>query len=531
MTPICIPIFINATHDWLTEIRAAEAALAGTSGMIELRADTATPDQLLAALAAAKLPVIVTIRPTWEGGLNEKSFEDRAAMFAQAASAGAAYIDLELESWKQSAAIREMAQRVCQQVERNSGPQLIISSHDFSGRPDVEGRIAELATIQIASVLKIAWRASSVIDAIDALRLVDETRRKHGRPLLALAMGEFGQLSRLLGAKFKQPFTFASTTRGSESAPGQPTVRDIRDLYQFQSQKPGSPTFGVIGWPVGHSLSPHIHNAGFRKIGFDGIYVPLPIEPAYDQFAAVIDALRHCPGMNLHGLSVTIPHKENAFRYVTQCGGNIDDLSRRIGAINTLVWNEDDSLRGFNSDYAGSLDALISAWGSAAKREDLAGKRIAVIGAGGAARAIVAGLAAYGATVVIYNRTEERAAALAADFNGHTGKVVAAPWGKLCSACCDAYINCTPLGMHPHIDASPIVGDPAWTPDTVVFDTVYNPLSTKFLQLAETKGAKTIPGTEMFIRQAAVQFEAFTGQPAPIDVFRKVLLEKLSVAD
>ena len=162
---------------------------------------------------------------------------------------------------------------------------------------------------------------------------------------------------------------------------------------------------------------------------------------------------------------------------------------------------------------------------------DLAGKRIAVIGAGGAARAIVAGLAAYGATVVIYNRTEERAAALAADFNGHTGKVVAAPWGKLCSACCDAYINCTPLGMHPHIDASPIVGDPAWTPDTVVFDTVYNPLSTKFLQLAETKGAKTIPGTEMFIRQAAVQFEAFTGQPAPIDVFRKVLLEKLSVAD
>ena len=265
----------------------------------------------------------------------------------------------------------------------------------------------------------------------------------------------------------------------------------------------------------------------------DAVYVPLPVKPTDDAFAAAVDALRAAPGMHLRGLSVTIPHKENAFRYAAERGAAIDDLSARLGVVNTFAWKNDTPAAGFtafNSDYAGALDALVSAW--TGKRSDVAGKRIAVLGAGGAARAIVAALAAHGATVVVYNRTKEKADALAAECSvaaaNAGGKVVAALWEKLCDSCCEAYINCTPLGMHPQVQGSPLdAPPPGWSADTVVFDTVYNPRITKLLKVAQAAGAKIVPGTEMFVRQAAVQFAEFTGKAAPIELFRDVLTAAL----
>jgi len=159
----------------------------------------------------------------------------------------------------------------------------------------------------------------------------------------------------------------------------------------------------------------------------------------------------------------------------------------------------------------------------------LADYRVAVIGAGGTGRTAVAALAHYGATVVVYNRTKERADALAAEFNGHSGKVVSARMEKLCDSCCQIYINTTSVGMHPKIDESPL-GDtpPSFASDTLVFDTIYNPMKTKLLQHAEARGAKTIGGVEMFVRQAAGQFTAWTGQPAPTDVMRQVVESRLT---
>ena len=146
-----------------------------------------------------------------------------------------------------------------------------------------------------------------------------------------------------------------------------------------------------------------------------------------------------------------------------------------------------------------------------------------------AGRTAVAALAHYGATVVVYNRTRERADALAAEFNGHSGKVVAADMAKLCDSCCHIYINTSSVGMSPNVDASPF-GDrpPDLTFDSVVFDAVYNPVRTKFLQQAEAAGARTINGVEMFVRQAAAQFEAWTGRAAPADVMRRVVEERLA---
>jgi len=188
---------------------------------------------------------------------------------------------------------------------------------------------------------------------------------------------------------------------------------------------------------------------------------------------------------------------------------------------------QDSQLYGFNTDYTAILDSITHAMGIT--RDELKGKRIAVLGAGGTGRTAVAALAHHGATVVVYNRTADRAEALAMEFTGRSGKVVAASMHKICDSCCDIYINTTSLGMSPNVDDSAF-GDkpPKLTSEHVVFDTVYNPMETKLLQQAKSAGAKTIGGVEMFVRQAAAQFEAWTSLPAPVDVMKRVVVDRLS---
>ena len=520
MTDIATPIFIKPGVDLEESLRAI--AEAGAT-MIELRCDTAPEKMILAAIDEASLPVIVTIRPTWEGGNYKGSENTRLDLIEAAMEAGADYVDVELVAWEKS---RDTRDRISDAIEKN-GTKLIISNHSFDARPaDLAERLARLRAVKDASILKIAWKAESILDAVEALRLTREHKAVERRPLLALAMGEEGGISRLLAAKFGSPLTFASLERGQESAPGQPTIAELRGLYRWDKQRRNTPVFGVIGWPVGHSLSPHIHNAGFDARNLDGVYVPLAIRPEYAAFKAAVDALRACGDMNLRGLSVTIPHKDNALRYAADTGATIDPLARSIGAVNTLVFPKSGPASALNTDYAGALDALVAAMGPAPA--DIAGATVAVIGAGGAARAIVAALAANGASVTIYNRTRERAAALAAEFSGKTGVVTAEDWSRLPHSTCRICINCTPLGMHPKVDASPVDFDPAWNARTIVFDTIYNPHKTQLLQLAEKKGATIITGLEMFVRQAAIQFRAFTGQEAPADLFRKVLRATLA---
>ena len=546
MQHICVPIFV---HDSATALAAMRQAVADGATLVELRCDT-TPLPLihealrlkstLALPDGSPLPAIVTIRPTWEGGHFDGDDQNRISLFEHAGLAGADFIDVELAAWKRSANLRQKIMLVCAHpAGKDDGPRprtckLILSNHSFDGRPaDLENRIAELRSIEQASILKIAWKAQNIRCGIDALRLMRQQHDRHdGRPLLALAMHEPGLISRVLSGKFFAPLTFGTTTLAPGSAPGQPTARDLSTMYRWTSQRPGQPTYAVIGHPVGHSLSPAIHNAGLAALGLEGTYVPLLIEPNYEAFRDTVNALRETPGMYLRGLSVTIPHKENAMRYARENAAAIDELSRHIGVVNTLSWNDAGRLQATNSDYAGSVDALAAALSSAVPpaRESLAGKRVAILGAGGAARAIVAALANYGATTVIYNRTTEKAAALAAEFNAtgqRAGKVLAMPLSALPKSCCDIVINCTPLGMVPHTNASPIDFDPDWNQNTVVFDTIYNPLMTNLLKTAQSKNAHLITGVEMFVRQAAVQFEMFTGKAAPVEIFRRAMSERL----
>ncbi|MBL7220388.1 MAG: shikimate dehydrogenase [Phycisphaerae bacterium] len=454
------------------------------------------PGDVAAIVGACDLDVIATCRPVREGGKFTGPEADRLAILQAASDAGAGYIDVEAD---------------VPPGERPGGA-VISSRHDFEACPENLDELAAGLDASDAAVNKIAFTASSPSDALRAFDVI----RSSSKPTIALAMGPAGLPSRILAGKAGAFGTFASLAGGLESAPGQPTVAALRDLYRWDHIDADTEIYGVIGCPVAHSMSPAIHNAAFGATGINGVYVPLLIEPGGENFNDFLDAVLARPWLDWRGLSVTIPHKHNALDFVG--AENCDPLAVRIGAVNTITISPDGAVRGDNTDYAAAIDALCDAMGIT--REDLAGREVAVLGAGGAARAIVAALAHYKARTTIYNRTVARGEALAADFGAQAAGLDAAEAMQA-----EIVINCTPIGMHPLIDASPLDRIPESV--KVVFDTIYNPIRTKLLAAAEAAGCLTVTGLDMFVNQAAAQFEMWTGKQAPRDVMRQVVMQHL----
>jgi len=542
VTYLCVAIFVENEQQARRDI--ALAAEAGAD-MVELRVDTMPwADREVGRLIESAGPVscIVTCRPTWEGGRSTLSDKDRTAVLFWAGHNGATYLDVELVTHQRYAGAEHLITTLSA-ADRINRPGLILSSHDFTGRPAKLTALYDELVRSPADVAKIVWTARTVRDNLEAFELL----RHRVKPTIALCMGEAGLISRVLAKKYGAFLTFASLEAGGGTAPGQVSIADMKRLYRWDAIKPTTKVYGVVGSPIAHSMSPAIHNAAFDAIGHDGIYVPLLVEAGYESFKAFMETFLAAEGLNLSGLSITIPHKENALRYLKEKGAQIDPLAERIGAINTIAvdWGEaagtaapqasggtaatqgSPQLYGTSTDYAAILDSITAELGIA--REQLSGYRVAVIGAGGTGRTAVAALAHYGATVVVYNRSRDKADALAAEFNGKSGKVVAADLGKLCDSCCQIYINTTSIGMSPNVDASPFDPTPPdLSADSLVFDAVYNPAETKLLQQAKAAGAKTINGVEMFVRQAAAQFERWTGVAAPVDVMRNVVVSRLA---
>jgi 3-dehydroquinate dehydratase/shikimate dehydrogenase len=455
-----------------------------------------SPGDVAAFLNGPPLDVIATCRPVREGGKFDGSESDRLAILQAASEAGASYIDVEAD------------------VPPGECPDgaIISSRHDFETCPDDLADLAAGLDASDAAVNKIAFAATRPSEALRAFDVIRSSRK----PTIALAMGPAGLASRILAGKFGAFGTFASLADGLGSAPGQPTVAALRDLYRWDAIDADTEIYGVIGCPVGHSMSPAIHNTAFGATGINGVYVPLLIEPGSENFNDFLDAVLARPWLNWRGLSVTIPHKHNALDFVG--AENCDPLAARIGAVNTITISPQGQVRGDNTDYAAAIDALCDAMGIA--REDLAGREVAVLGAGGAARAIVAALAHYKAPTTIYNRTVARGQALAADFGAQAAGLDAAK-----SMQAGIVINCTSIGMHPLVDASPLER----IPDSVrvVFDTIYNPIRTKLLAAAEDAQCLTVTGLDMFVNQAVAQFETWTAQEAPRDVMRQVVMQHL----
>ena len=429
MTHLCVAIYVQDVAKAKRDI-----ALSAESGadLVELRIDTVNDAEPVREIAtSAIIPCIVTCRPEWEGGLSQLTDEERLKQLEAATIGNVRYIDLELKT----------LQRVTSEI---AWGQIIASSHDFKGRPPRISNIVLEMNQSVASINKLVWMARSIRDNIEAFELLQHRQK----PTIALCMGEAGLISRVLAKKFGAFLTFASLRDESATAPGQVTIADMKRLYRWDALNPQTKVYGVVGSPIMHSMSPAIHNAAFETVGHDGVYLPMLVQGGYESFKAFMESFLEFAPLDLSGLSVTIPHKENAVRYLKEKGADVEPLAEQIGAVNTIIIERTGDvmkLRGINTDYAAILDTITSA-----------------------------------------------------------------------------------LGMHPNVDASPF-GDriPELSDRTLVFDTVYNPMETKLLKQAKSAGAKTVGGVEMFVRQAVRQFEAWTGQPAPVHVMRRVIEDRL----
>jgi 3-dehydroquinate dehydratase/shikimate dehydrogenase len=549
MSLLCCPLHVDAVDQIDEALAQARAAAARGARLIEWRVDLLAEESIDVAARAiralverAPVPCIVTIRPTWEGGLYGGSETDRISLFEAVGTSDAAprYLDLELDAYRTS---RNRRQKVNLAVDhaaqvRDVGPRLILSTHDFKERPaDLVQRVAAMASEDACAVLKLAWTARSLRDNIEAFELL----RDRPKPMVALCMGEFGLASRVLAPKFGGLFTFAALERGAESAPGQPTLEEMRSLYRFDAINRATKVYGVVGWPVAHSKSPAFHNARFAERGHDGVYLPLPVPPAWEHFKASIGAFVDFEPLDFAGASVTIPHKEHCIRFVAERGGAIGGLARLVGAANTLVVDRARSLSCANTDAPAALLPLARAFERTDGRLD--GLRIAVLGAGGAARAIAGGVALAGGIAVVLHRERAKAEALAAELagrlegfdpssldpcerflegSGPLGRVVAGNADSLSCGCYHGFVNCTPLGMQggPGPDENPLesLAESAGASfahevlgDAVVMDTVYAPEWTPMLREARDRGARCVLGSSMFDEQALRQSARWLG--------------------
>jgi shikimate dehydrogenase len=276
--------------------------------------------------------------------------------------------------------------------------------------------------------------------------------------------------------------------------------RDIQKM-QFGSELP--PIYAVFGDPVSHSLSPVMHNSALAQTGCEGVYLAFRVK----DIAAAVRGVR---ALDIRGVSITIPHKVGVMKYLDQ----VDALARKIGAVNTIV-NRQGALCGYNSDCTGAIKAL-------AEKIGIHGREVAVIGAGGSARAVGFGIRQEGGRLTIINRSKQSGESLAADLDCEFK-----PLAEVRRLPYSIVINATSAGMTPHETDTPL-NAALLEGGMIVMDLVYNPLETRFLREAEKKGCTTIDGVAMLVHQGAVQFELWTGQKAPVDVMRKVVLEALS---
>jgi 3-dehydroquinate dehydratase/shikimate dehydrogenase len=476
---ICVPITAASTAEAIRDLAEA-AALAD---LVELRLDF-LHDRDLRALFAARpaspatgrpVPVIATCRPRSEGGRFDGPAEARLAVLREAAALSADYVDIEAS------------------VPAFPDPgraKVILSHHDFARTPP-EVELAALHRSMAArrpDVVKIVTMPKGTADVVALARLAAGA----AVPTVVFGMGELGLPTRLLYRRFGIPWTYAALRPGAESAPGQIPVSVLRGRYRADRVGPRTRVFAVIGNPVDQSRSPVLFNHAFATLGLDAIHVPILL-PAIEELPALAEVL------GVEGLGVRIPHQAGVRKFLDET----DPLSARIGAVNTVVIR-DGRWHGSNTEIAGALEAIRLGAGP-----ELRGKRAAVLGAGHASRAVVAGLAEAGVRIHLVTRTPSRAETLAREFNCRT-----AGTDELPALAPEILVNTTPVGAHPSADESPVPAS-AFRRGMTALDMVYTPAETRFLADARKAGATAVSGVEFFIRQAADQWRTWLGTNLP----------------
>ncbi len=441
-------------------------------------------------------PVIATCRRREDGGQFEGSEADRVVLLRSAIVDGFDYVDIEED--------------IAGQIPRYGETKRIISYHNFQETPDDIEEIHRRMCGLDADVVKIATMANSPSDNLRVLRLCRDSKV----PTVAFCMGEIGTPSRILCGRFGSPFTYATFHHERKLAPGQLSYKQMTEMYGYDRVDKETKFFGVIADPIGHSLSPLVHNNEIAKHGMNAIYIPFRVPR--EHLSAFIDG---CHELGIRGLSVTIPHKESILR----CCTSLDEDVAGIRAANTVVF-DGQTTQAYNTDCKAAVTSLARAVGATDLKKPFAGKTAMILGSGGVAKAIGFGLNRGGASVTITGRNTKKTEELADHL-----KCKSLDWAIRQQVTTDILINCTPLGMHPNVDETPYARNHL-KESTVVFDTVYNPEQTLFIKEAREQGCKVVSGVEMFVRQAALQFKLFTGVDANKKEMRREVKRAISAA-
>jgi 3-dehydroquinate dehydratase/shikimate dehydrogenase len=434
--------------------------------------------------------LLATCRRREGGGRFAGGVDRELYWLMQAREAGCEWCDLEVETLRKlpDQSVREYA----------VPPRVLLSVHDFERTPALP-RSVSVPTGGGVDAVKIAAKARTISDSLRLLRLA-----RRSRSIVAVPMGDVGLPARILALREGSALAYAPVAEAT--APGQVSLDELKHLYRAHQITRKTRVYGVIGDPIGHSLSPLLHNTGFVVRRVDAVYLPFLVHRLGDFLEAV-------PEFGVKGFSVTLPHKQKILKYLKDC----EPLAADIGAVNTVVVRRDGGLYGCNTDYVGVLRAL-------EKKLPIRGSRVLIFGAGGSARAAAFALARGGAAVSICARRGEAAQELA---RAAGGEVV--PRRSLRRESFDAILNSTPVGMHPHERVSPLA--PEELNCRIVMDLIYRPERTQLLKLAAKKGIGTVSGVDMFLAQGIAQWEIWTEKRAPEALMRRAVGNALRVEE
>ena len=475
--------------------------------MVELRLDFLRREPDLNRLIPPRpTAAVITARRQQDGGLWRDTEEKRLTLLRTAITAEPEFVDLEVD--------------IADKIPPFGRTRRIISYHNTETMPvNLEGLYREMLARK-PYFIKIAITPSSVEEMYRFLNFVrqkNEEARKLGEKgirVVGICMGEMGKAARILSKRFCMPYTYATFSEDRIIAPGMLVYRELLDLYHYEQLDQETAVFGIIGNPVGHSLSPLVHNRAFLEQNLNAVYVPFQIEDT-----DVADLIRLAPEFGLHGISVTIPHKVAVINQLTKA----DPAVEKIGACNTVVFRQEGERVGYNTDYIAAVTGIETAFGGNFLDEEsvLKNKTALVLGSGGAGKALAYGLVQRGIMVTVTDVDAERAVELAKHLGSEYVK-----WEMRESMGVDIVVNCTPLGMYPNVDETPY-SKKSLRSSMLVFDAVYNPEHTLLIRSAQEKGCKVVTGIEMFVGQACYQFKLFTGYKASASKIRTLLKEAI----
>ncbi|MFQ5669471.1 MAG: type I 3-dehydroquinate dehydratase [Acidobacteriota bacterium] len=486
-------IIVTVRESSVADARRAVSVLGPGAGGVEMRLDDLAGQDWGSVIAGCRWPVIATCRRRNEHGGFTGSETERRRLLRKALAAGAFKIDVEAGAFARSF-LDEVPHR-----------RLLVSVHEYRpGTTFLSGHADDLMALPRGVSVKLAYTPRRVSDCLAGRSLLARARRE-GREMTLVPMGEAGVPGRILALSWGSAWSYAAPDGAPPVAPGQSSLFELADLYRASGIGPDTVLTGLLGWPTAPSLSPWMHNRAARDAGRDARYLPFPEEDA-------ADFLVNAAAWGLQGVSVTHPHKERVLPWLDE----LTDAARGCGAVNTLSFTGSRCL-GDNTDAPASLAALEQVWPAG---QGLAGKCMAIVGAGGAARAVAWAASRAGIRVTLYNRDPGRGEAAAAAVGA-----VRRPLEALAEAQADILVNATPVGMWPRVGECPVPEEAIRA--KVIFDLVSNPVETCLLKCGRAVGALVQNGLAMLVRQGEAQYRAWHGSPPPPGAFQAAAWEGL----